>query len=209
MGRLKRGTRTARGLCVCRFAVEIGAIAPMIPCEPWLFSHASRKMFPKLESCPSIWGLKLPQNYLFFSLKKFRVMYNPRLPMTDIPLKASLRHCCSKDCVTWRHLSLLFSAQSTQIWWHLTISGNRRKWSNFNSFWSPNVFLVSAIPCWSTWSTEASYLQVRPYPQVISGSSIPSLPLQWPVNYTQVIMSSFEIFHSPTSRWRTSCLVDG
>ena len=184
MGRLKRGTRTARRLCVCRFAVEIGAIAPMIPCEPWLFSHATRKMFPKLESCPSIWGLKLLKKSVpFFSLKKFRAIYNPKLPMTDVPLKASLRHCRSKDCVTWRHISLLFSPQSTQIWWHLTISGNRRKWSYFNSFWSPNVFVVSTIPCWSTWSTEASYLQVRPYPPFpFSGQCT-----------TQVIMSSWNL----------------
>lgn len=103
--------------------------------------------------------------------------------MTDIPLKASLRHCRGKDCVTLRHISLLFSPQSTQIWWHLTISGNRRKWSNFNSFWSPNVFVVSTIPCWSTWSTEASYLQVRPYPPFpFSGQCT-----------TQVIMSSWNL----------------
>lgn len=27
-------------------------------------------------------------------------MYNPKLPMTDIPFKASLTHHHSKDCVT-------------------------------------------------------------------------------------------------------------
>ena len=132
-------------------------------------------------------------------------MYNPKLPMTDIPLKASLRHRRSKDCVTLRHISLLFSAQSALIWWHLTIGGHRRKWSNFNSFWSPkclrgiNHSLLKYMVDRSKFFISDLELKVHPYPPFPFSGQCTAQP----------IMSTFEIFICSTSGWRTSCLVDG